>query len=130
MAREINPVCDFFFSFICTNLPSDMVDVELTIRMVKGIYTYHKDHTAESNIFTLWSKSVIPLPSPRKKIKADQEDSRRQMTPTWNNNVMPPFSILSKPSQSPRKCTPGKTRTNGLNVTIISLQLRQVGLIH
>ena len=44
MAREIIPVCDFFFGFVCTNLPSDMVDIELTIRMVKGIYTYHKDH--------------------------------------------------------------------------------------
>ena len=39
MAREINPECDFFFGFMCTNLPADMLDVELAIRMVKG-YTY------------------------------------------------------------------------------------------
>ena len=52
MAREINPVCNFFLGFIHTNLPSDMVDVELTIRMVQGIYTYCKDHTAEDTIFT------------------------------------------------------------------------------
>ena len=49
MAREINTVCDFIFGSICTCLPMDMVDIELTIRMVKGIYTYHQDHIMESN---------------------------------------------------------------------------------
>ena len=42
MAREISPVCDFIFGSIRTNLLMDMVDVDLTIRMVKGIYTYQK----------------------------------------------------------------------------------------
>ena len=83
MAREINLVCDFFFSFMHTNLPSDMVDVELTIRMVQGIYIYCKDHTAESTIFTPWSKSVTPFPFLRKKIKAFKEDSRVQSALTW-----------------------------------------------
>ena len=72
MARETNPVCNFFFGFMHTNLPTDM---ELTIRMVQGIYIYCKDHTAESTIFTPWSKSVTPFPSLRKKIKASKEDS-------------------------------------------------------
>ena len=52
MAREISPVCDFIFGSIRTSLLTDTVDVDLTIRMVKGIYTYCKDHTAESTIFT------------------------------------------------------------------------------
>ena len=52
MAREINLVCDFIFSSIHMCLPTDMVDIELTIRTVKGIYTYDKDHTAESMIFS------------------------------------------------------------------------------
>ena len=55
MARQINPMCDFIFGSICMCLLTDTVDVELTIRMVKGIYTYCKDHTAESTIFSLWS---------------------------------------------------------------------------
>ena len=65
MAREINPVCDFIFGSIYMSLLMDTVDVELTIRTVKGIYTYHKDHTAESMIFSLWSKTIIPFPSLR-----------------------------------------------------------------
>ena len=64
MAREIIPVCDFIFGSIRTNLPTDMVDMDLTIRTVKGIYTYQKGHTTESMIFTPWSKSIIPSPSP------------------------------------------------------------------
>ena len=68
MAREISLVCDFIFGSNCTSLLTDTVDVELTIRTVKGIYMYHKDHTVEMTIFTPWSKSVIPFPSLRHKI--------------------------------------------------------------
>ena len=39
MAREINPICSFIFGSIRTCLLTDMVDVDLTIRTVKGIYT-------------------------------------------------------------------------------------------
>ena len=38
MAREISPVCDFIFGSICMGLLMDMVDEELIIQMVKGIY--------------------------------------------------------------------------------------------
>ena len=57
MAREINPVCDFIFGSIYMCLLTDMMDVGLTIMMVKGIYTYCKDHTVESMIFFQWSES-------------------------------------------------------------------------
>ena len=62
MAREISPVCDFIFRSICTGLLMDTVDVELTVRIVKGSYTYRKDHTAESMVFSPWSRTVIPSP--------------------------------------------------------------------
>ena len=65
MTREISPVCDFIFGSIRTSLPTDMVDVDLTIRTVKDIYTHTKDHTAESTIFTSWIKKVILFPSLR-----------------------------------------------------------------
>ena len=69
MAREIGPVCDFIFRSIRTSLLMETVDVDLTIQIVKGIYTYRKDHTAESMKFTPWSKEVIPFPSLRQKIQ-------------------------------------------------------------
>ena len=109
MAREINPMCDFVFGSIHMCLPTDTVDIELTIRMVKGIYTNCKDHTVESMIFSLWSKSVIPFPFLRGKIQA-YKDNNRQETMTWDNCITPQFSTPQKPSQNPRKHASGKIR--------------------
>ena len=83
MAREISPVCDFIFGSICTGLLMDTVDIELMVRMVKGIYTCRKDHMAESTVFSPWSKTVIPLPSLRRKIQAYQDENNKQMS-AWN----------------------------------------------
>ena len=69
MAREISPICDFIYGSIRTTLPVDMVDVDLTIQTVKVIYTYRKDLTVESMIFTPWSKKVIPFPLLDRKYK-------------------------------------------------------------
>ena len=55
-------ICDFIFGSMRTSLLTDMVDVDLIIWTVRGIYTYRKDHTAEFIIFTPWSKKVIPFP--------------------------------------------------------------------
>ena len=102
---------DCIFGSICMCLLTDMVDVELTIRIMKGIYTYHKDHTVESTIFCPWSNSVIPFPSLRWKIKAFKDNNNsKQVALTWDNGVTPQFSAPEKPSQSPRKCASGEIR--------------------
>ena len=62
MARKISPVCNFIFGSICTGLLTDTVDVELTIRTVKGIYMYRKDHMAKSTVFSPWSRTIILFP--------------------------------------------------------------------
>ena len=63
MAREISHVGDFIFRSIWTGLLMDNVDIELTVRMIKGIYTYRKDHTAGSMVFSPWSRTIIAFPS-------------------------------------------------------------------
>ena len=108
MAREISLVCDFIFRSICTSLLTDTVDIELTIRRVKGIYTYRKDHTAP------WSRTMIPFPSLCRKIQAFQDESR-QVTAWDNNNAMPYFSVPPKPRHNPRKHASGKARTRWSN---------------
>ena len=50
MAHNISLICDILFGSIRTNLLTDTVDIELTVQMVKGIYMYRKDQTAESMI--------------------------------------------------------------------------------
>ena len=107
MAREISPICNFIFGLICTGLLTDTVDVELMIRMVKGIYMYRKDHTAESMVFSPWSRTVIPFPSLCKKIEVFQ-DEKRQMS-AWNKvHAMSYFSAQPQPKY---RHTSGKTRT-------------------
>ena len=111
MAREISPVCDFIFGSIHTALLMDTVDVELMILMVKGIYTYRKDHTAESTVFSPWSRTIVPFPSLQRKIQAFQDENRQTMA--WNiDHALPYFSTPTKP-----KCkhTSGKTRTRWSN---------------
>ena len=125
MAREINLLCNFFFSFMCTNLPADTVDIELTFRVVQGNYVCQKGHTAESTIFTSWSKSVIPFPSLRKKVKAFKEDIWGQMTSAW----MPLVPTPTKPPKTPENTPWERLGLHGLTATILLIPLRPIGLI-
>ena len=98
----------------------DMLDVDLIIWMVKWIYMYRKDHTvesmitAESMVFTPWSKKVIPFPSLRCKIQAFQDDKRQEMALPWNDGGTFQFSAPPKTPRNPRKRTTGKIRTRWL----------------
>ena len=113
MAREVSPVYDFIFCSIRTSLPTDMVDADLT---VKGIYTYHKDHTMESTIFTPWSnRSVIPFPLLRKKIQVFKDNKKQNTTMPWNNAGTVQFPGPPKTPRIPRKHALGKTRTSWSN---------------
>ena len=107
-------MCDFILGSIRTSLQTDMVDVDLTIWMVKGIYMYRMDHTAESTIFTPWSKKVIPFPSLRCKIQAFQDDKRQEMALSWKDGSAFQFSAPPKMPRNPRKRTTGKIRTRWL----------------
>ena len=111
MTREISPVCNFIFGSICTGLLMDTVDVELTIRTVKGIYMYRKDHMAKSTVFSPWSRTVISFPSLCKKIQAFQNENRQ--TSAWNKDHA--MSYFSTPAQPKCRHTSGKTRTRWSN---------------
>ena len=111
MAREISPICNFIFGLIYKGLPTDMVDMELTVRTVKGIYTYRKDHTAESTVFSPWSMTVIPFPSLHKKIQAFQDKNRQMLA--WNKGHA--TSYFSAQPQPKHRHTLGKTRTRWSN---------------
>ena len=89
MAKEISPICNFIFGSIRTGLLIDIVDVELTIRMVKG-------KMAKSMVFLPWSRDVIPFPSLCKKIQVFQDENRQ--TSAWNKgHATSYFSIQPQP---------------------------------
>ena len=109
MACEISPICNSLFGSLGKTLLTDMVDVELTIWMVKGIYTYRKDHTAESTVFTPWNKKVTPFFSLRCKIQAFKDDQRDEKV----LQRVHAFQFLAPPvtQTNPQKRAPGKFRT-------------------
>ena len=111
MAREISPVCDFIFGSLHSGLLTDTVDMELTIRTVKGIYTYRKNHMAKSMVFSPWSRTVIHFPSLCKKIQAFQDKNRQMLA--WNKGHA--MSYFSAPAQPKCRHTLGKTRTRWSN---------------
>ena len=115
MAREISSICDFIFGLIRTCLLTDMVDVDLILRTVKVIYTYRKDHTTESTIFTPWRKKLIPFSFLRWEIHAFQDDKRQNMTIPWKDNNTFQFSTPSKMPRYLTKQTTGKIRTRWLS---------------
>ena len=115
MVCEISPICDFLFGSMRTSLLMDTADIELTVWMVKGIYTYRKDHAMESMIFTPWSKNVIPFPSLRHKIQVYQDYKRNERLLPWNNGNTFQFSAPSMTSRNSRKRAPGKIRARWLS---------------
>ena len=85
-----------------------MVDVDLTVRGVQGIYMYRKDYTVESTIFTPWSKKVIPFPPLRWKIQVFQDDKRQNTMIPWNDGNTVQFSTPPEMPRNVRKHTTGK----------------------
>ena len=111
MAREISPICDFNFGSIRTGLLMDTIDIELKVRTVKGIYTYRKDHMAESMVFSPWSRTIIPFPSLQRKIQAYQDENNQ--TSAWNKEHAK--SYFPTQPQPKHRHTSGKTRIRWSN---------------
>ena len=89
----------------------DTVDKEFTIRMVKDIYTYRKDHMAKSMVFSPWSRTIMPFPSLQRKIQAYQDENKQ--TSAWNKGHAAPY-FPTQPQPKYRHAL-GKTRTRWSN---------------
>ena len=68
---------DFDFHYFHCAIPEDTVDVEMTIQMVDGIYTYKRDQATQKMSYSPWGRKVKPFSSLRKKI-ADYEQERKK----------------------------------------------------
>ena len=66
---------------------------------------------AESMVFSLWSRTVIPFPSLCRKIQGFQDENRQ--TSAWNKGHA--ISYFSAPTQPKCRYTLGKTRTRWSN---------------
>ena len=81
MNFNIKAQCDFLFHNFHCALLEDMIDAEVTIWTVDGIYTYRRDRMTQASSYSSYSKQVKPFPSLRKKITEYQEEKRRSLNP-------------------------------------------------
>ena len=97
MACEMKPICNFVFGFLLCTLPMDTIDVEIMVRMVKGIHTFKKDHTTETATCCPLSRKIKPFLSLQKKIKAYEEEKRHK------NCQLHPYPIQFTKKNTPNK---------------------------
>ena len=89
MACDLAQNCSFLFRYFLCTLPEDLIDIDITVHMLKGIHTFKKDSTQVSRC-SLWGLEVRPFPSLRKKMQAYIEERQ---------NIANPFTYRSYPSR-------------------------------
>ena len=97
---DLKPTCGFIFTFLRCTLPKDTIDIDLAVRMAKGIHTFRKDHTTESATCSPWSRQMKHFLSVKKK----REVLRRRK----KMKIVPLHQIPSKlPKSLPPQRDPG-----------------------
>ena len=85
MTCELRPAWDFLFSFFQSALLENTIDIAVTVRMIKGIHSYRKEHTSKQVICNPWSWQMKPFHLLRKKIEAF-EGEKKDETSTFHSN--------------------------------------------
>ena len=76
MGFDLKLLCNFMFWYFQCTLPMDKINIEVTVRMVKGPHTFRKEHTSETTTCSPLSRQINPFPSLRKKIEAFEEEKQ------------------------------------------------------
>ena len=69
MACILYPECNFLHGYVRCQLPVEMVDVEVKVKKMQGIYTFRRDKTSQVIMCNPWSTSLHPYPSLTWKMK-------------------------------------------------------------
>ena len=77
MAGELETQCNLIFEFLKSDLPEDMINMDLKLCTLKGIQKDYKSHTS---MCSPWGAEVQPYPTLRKKMMEFM--CRRQETTT------------------------------------------------
>ena len=111
MACNLDPQYNCLYGFFECNLPEYTIDVEVTVRNLKGVYNFRKDCTTQSSMCSLWGSQVKPFRSLLKKMDTYMEERQNIMNPFFPNQRYPnrpnllPFSKKSKTTPTKRSKT-------------------------
>ena len=54
---------NFLHGFFHCDLPEDTIDVEITVRILKGIHIFRKNHGMQSSVCSSWGSAIKSFPS-------------------------------------------------------------------
>ena len=63
MTCILKPECNFLYGYFSCLLPIETVDVEVKIKMMRGIHTFRRDQTTQVISCNPWSTRLSPYPS-------------------------------------------------------------------
>ena len=98
MACELKPTCNFLFNFFQCALLKDIIGIEVTVRIVKGIHLYRKDHTSEQVTCSPWNRWMKLFLSLQKKTEVYEEEKRDENSPFHSN----PIQFIKKNTSTKR----------------------------
>ena len=67
MACDLAPNCNFLFSYFSGTLLKDMIDIDITMHMLKGIHTFRKYQTMQVSKCSPWGMGDKLFPSLRRR---------------------------------------------------------------
>ena len=69
MACILRPECNFLHGYFRCQLPVEMVDIEVKVKMMQGIHMFRRDRTSQVIKCNPWSTRLHPYPSLIQKMK-------------------------------------------------------------
>ena len=81
MMCDLLSQCNFLYGFFNCQLPEDTIDIEVTVRTLKGINTYRGKCTSQKSTCSPWSPQVRPFSSLICKMEPYMQDRRNAQNP-------------------------------------------------
>ena len=73
MASILRPECNFLHQYFRCLLPLETVDVDMKVKMMKGIHMFRRDRTTQVISCNPWSARLYPNPSLIRKMRTYPE---------------------------------------------------------
>ena len=84
-----HPQCNFLYGFFQCQLLEDTIDIEITVRTLKGIHTLKKDRSTMYHHCSPWGSQVHPFPSFMKKMEAHLVGKKKYCRPFLSYPYLP-----------------------------------------
>ena len=119
MACILKPKCNFLYGYFRCLLPIETMELEVKVKMMRGIHTFRRDHTIHIISCSPWSTRLHPYPSLIRKMKTYLElesklGTQPQLcTSTYlldNNSLLWKTPVPNKAEKKKRAKTPIKRR--------------------